>query len=86
MKTEQAKKPNAPKKSVVYSVNGEEQTSEEDRLTVEEILDRAGFQPATDYTLSRDSDGHVFQRLDEVVKLKKHDRFTATWSGPTPVS
>lgn len=69
-----------------YFVNGEEQTAEDPFRTVSQILELAGFLPVHEYELTRDSDGHTFERYDERVELHEGERFTATYIGPTPVS
>jgi hypothetical protein len=74
------------KKPIVYFVNGEREESDERELSVQEILSRAGFTPTDEWTLSRDSDGYVFQSQDELVRLHEDERFTATRNGPTPTS
>ena len=79
---------------VKYFVNDEEVTHTFDKpperkkftLSVGEILASAGFAPAEEYELTRDSDHHLFDSLDEEVPVENGDRFTATFKGATPVS
>jgi len=71
---------------VTYFVNGEKQEATEDRLTVAQILERAGFTPATEYHLIRDEGHHKYTDYDEEVHLHDGERFTATFIGPTPTS
>jgi hypothetical protein len=73
-------------KTVTYYVNGEEQTTTKDKLTVREILTEAGFTPAEEYRLIRDEGNHVYKDYDEEVPLHENERFTATFLGPTPTS
>lgn len=73
-------------KTVTYYVNGEKQTTRQEKLTVREILTAAGFTPVTDYQLTRDEGHHVYRDYDEEVPLHEDERFTATFVGPTPVS
>jgi len=73
-------------KTVTYYVNGEKQTTTQDKLTVREILTVAGFTPVTDYQLTRDEGHNVYRDYDEEVPLHEDERFTATFVGPTPVS
>ena len=73
-------------RTVTYYVNGEAQTTTQDKLTVREILTAAGFTPVTEYQLTRDEGHHVYRDYDEEVPLHQHERFTATFVGPTPVS
>jgi len=78
--------PAAKRKTVTYYVNGEAQTTTKDKLTVREILTEAGFTPAGEYRLTRDEGHHVYRDHDEEVDLHEHERFTATFLGPTPTS
>ena len=60
-------------------------------LTVREILDMAGNQPANDYYLIEFiGDGCTnrkeFKDLDERLKVREHARFAAIYRGCTPVS
>ena len=80
--TDPATQPN----TVTYYVNGEAQTTAHHKLTVREILTAAGFTPVTEYQLTRDEGHHVYRDYDEEVPLHQHERFTATFVGPTPVS
>lgn len=69
-----------------YYVNGEAQTTDEHKLTVRQILENAGFTPAEQYELIRDEGHHKYTNLDEEVPLHKGERFTAKFTGVTPVS
>lgn len=80
----EAKKPD--KKATKYFVNGESQRTTEKKLKVRTILVNAGFEPAEDWILSRDKDGHEFKNLDELIPIHKDERFTAKATGPAPVS
>lgn len=73
-------------KTIEYFVNGETETTEEKKLTVHQILESAGFTPSSDYTLTRDEGHHDFTDPNEEVPLHEHERFTATFNGPTPTS
>ena len=73
-------------RTVTYFVNGEPQTTEEHKLAVHTILAGAGFDPVTDYRLTRDNGNHVFEDYDEEVPVHDGERFTATYIGPTPTS
>ncbi len=75
------------KHDIVYYVNGEEETTDSSELTVAQILEGAGFTPASDYTLAsenppRDYDSHY----EEEVKIHPNQRFQAKFKGPTPTS
>ena len=79
---------------IKYFVNGEEVTHAFQKaperkifkLTMREILESAGFTPAEDFELARDSDHTIYAAPDEEVPVENGDRFTATYKGPTPTS
>ena len=72
---------------IKYLVNGEEETSSKSELRVKEILENAGFTPATDYTLASENPPEDFDsRYDESVKIHPNERFQAKFKGPTPTS
>ena len=71
--------------AITYSVSSEPQQTSEHRLTGREILERAGFKPAEDYTLTRD-DGNKVIDLDKHESIREGERFTATFKGITPTS
>ena len=80
--------------NVKYYVNGEEEVHEYNKgpdrkqfsLSVREILTEAGFTPVEHYELTRDSDNHKFESLDEHVPIEFGEKLTATYKGDTPVS
>jgi hypothetical protein len=74
------------RKTLTYYVNGEAQMTMKDELTVREILTAAGFTPVDEYRLTRDEGEHVYHDYDQEVPLHEHERFTATFLGPTPTS
>lgn len=77
----------AKPKTTTYFVNGEEETTTEDRLTVKAILENAGFSPATDYTLKSENPPRDYDSdYEHVVDIHSHQRFQALFKGPTPVS
>ena len=55
-------------------------------VTPRKILIAAEFEPADDWTLTRDSDGEVFDAIDKEFEVKEGESFTATFKGITPVS
>jgi hypothetical protein len=71
---------------IKYFVNGEEQVTRDRSLKVAQILEFSGFMPVHEYELTRDSDGHTYKHYDQEVELHEGERFTATYTGPTPVS
>ena len=79
-------------KIIHYKVNGEEQTTERDTLTVEEILRSAGRAASidvaqiNDYYLESLDDGRKYEDLAEQVSIKEGDQFLAIHRGKTPVA
>lgn len=71
---------------VTYFVNGEPETNNERELTVQAILESAGFTPASDYVLSSENPPRQFTDLNEAIKVHEHERFNALFKGPTPTS
>lgn len=76
--------PNA--KVIHYTVNGEPQETVERKLTVSQILTKAGFTPPAEYDLTRDEGNHTFKDQNEEVPIHEAEKFTATFRGPTPTS
>lgn len=74
------------KKVTTYFVNGERQETDEKELKVKAILANAGFDPTSEWVLSRDEPPEEFKDQDELVHIHQDERFTATRSGPTPTS
>lgn len=77
--------PNHPHETP-YTVNGEEETTIEDNLSVRAILESAGFTPATDYTLKSENPPRTYDNYDELVNIHPHQRFQAQFKGPTATS
>ena len=79
-------------KIIHYKVNGEEQTTEYDTLTVEQILRNAGrgasidVTQINDYYLESINDGRKYENLAERVTLKDGAQFLAIHRGKTPVA
>ena len=77
----------ADQRKIRYFVNGEEETSSKPELTVKQILENAGFTPATDYTLASENPPEDFDsRYDTPVRVHNEQRFQAKFKGPTPTS
>ena len=75
------------KKETRYFVNGEEENTKAESLTVRVILDQAGFQPVEDYTLkSEDPKENYDSHYDREVRIHEDQRFEALHKGPTPTS
>jgi hypothetical protein len=73
------------KGTIHYSVSAEAQVTDEHKLTGREILELAGFTPADDYRLTRDSGGKEIG-LNEEVPIHDGEAFTAIYRGITPTS
>ena len=56
------------------------------KLSVRDILTLAGFTPAENFELTRDSDNRKFPSLDDEVPVEHGDHFTAKYNAPTPAS
>ena len=69
-----------------YTVNGEDQQTVEKMLKVEQILENAGFTPATDYQLEDDASAKTYTDLAEEIHVHEKQSFTATFTGTTPTS
>lgn len=75
------------KHHITYFVNAERETTEAAELKVREILEKAGFKPADDWTLKsldpkKDFDTHY----EEEVHVHEDQHFEALHKGPTPTS
>lgn len=72
--------------SIEYTVNGETEETAKD-LTVKQILENAGFTPATDYVLKSENPPQDFGGdYERLVKIHQHQRFQARYKAPTPTS
>lgn len=75
-----------------YKVNGEEQITQKDFLTVREILQNAGEAASIDlsqinsYFLENVETGQKYENADDRVDLKEGDQFLAIHVGQTPVA
>ena len=75
-----------------YRVNGEEQTTPHNRLTVEQILRNAGRNASIDvsqiddYFLQRIEDDRKYETTSDVVDIHEGDQFLAVHRGRTPVA
>src|SRR4051812_2578531 len=59
-----------------YTVSAEPQETTEHKLSVRAILEGAGFEPAEDYTLTRDNGNKTLTDLDEEVPIHESESFT----------
>ena len=81
-----------PSTTIHYTVNGEAQTTERGRLTVEQILRQAGAAASIDvsdianYFLESVADGRKYEDLADYIDLKNGDQFLAVHVGRTPVA
>lgn len=74
------------KKPTIYYVNGEEQQTHEKTLTMGQIVEGAGFTPASDYELEDDADHKKYTDPSAEIHVHQKQRFTATYKGTTPTS
>ena len=79
-------------KPIRYTVNGEENTTIENPLSLESILRNAGAGAAIDvsdlqsYYLENTADGRKYENLDDLVTISDGDNFVAIHVGSTPVA
>ena len=79
--------PHEHEKDITYFVNDEAQVSTEKKLTMREIVEGAGFSPASDYELEENDHGHgTYIDPDDEVVLHNGQHFTVTYTGVTPTS
>lgn len=78
--------PDEKKKPTIYYVNGEEQQTDEKTLTIGQIVEAAGFTPASDYELEDDANHKKYTDPNEEIHVHQKQRFTATYKGTTPTS
>ena len=80
------------KKTIRYTVNGEENVTDVNPLSVEVILRRAGAGAAIDvndigsYYLENTADGRKYEKLEDLVTISDGDIFLAIHAGSTPVA
>ena len=78
--------------TIHFKVNGEEQTTKQASLTVEEILRNAGSAASIEtsqidsYYLENIIDGSKYENLADVVVVKEGDQFLAVHVGRTPIA
>ena len=90
--TRKRKDTQAVDRAIHYKVNGEEQTTRDDTLTVEMILRKAGAAASIDvsqidsYYLENITDGRKYENLAEQVVLKDGDQLLVVYAGKTPVA
>ena len=79
-------------KPIRYTVNGEENTTVVNPLSLESILRSAGAGAAIDvgdvgsYYLENIADGRKYENLDDLVTISDGDKFLAIHVGSTPVA
>ena len=82
----------ALEKTIRYAVNGEENVTDVNPLSVKVILSRAGAGAAIDvndigsYYLENIADGRKYENLDDLVTILDGDKFLAIHAGSTPVA
>lgn len=93
-KIEIRRKPDRPPGTphdVHYQVNGEDQITTENTISVEEIMRRAGTSAAIDVEdldsyLLEHVDGTKYERITDSVTVREGDEFLAIYQGATPVA
>lgn len=86
------KKIGSSEKPISYAVNGEENTTLVNPVSLETILRNAGAGAAIDvndlgsYYLENTADGHKYENLDDLVTISDGDKFLAIHVGSTPVA
>ncbi len=79
-------------KAIRYTVNGEENVTDVNPLSVEAILRNAGTGAAIDvndigsYYLENLADGRKYENLDDLVTISDGENFLAIHAGSTPVA
>lgn len=79
--------PDEKKHEITYFVNAEKETTEKHELSVREILEKAGFKPADQWTLkSLDPREDFDSEYAREVHIHEGQHFEALHKGPTPTS
>ena len=79
-------------KAIRYTVNGEENATDVNPLSLEAILRSAGAGAAIDvddissYYLENITDGRKYENFDDLVTISDGDKFLAIHAGSTPVA
>ena len=79
-------------KPIRYNVNGEQNTTLENPLSLKTILRNAGIKASIDincldsYYLENTVDGRKYEKPDDLVTLSDGDNFLAIHAGSTPVA
>jgi len=70
-----------------YTVDGEPLETDKHELTVRQILEGAGVNPAERYLIELRGDEQVpLKNLDEEVHMHEHMKFITAFIGPVPVA
>ncbi len=91
-KLELTRKPPTDRAEVHYKVNGEEQITRTNPVSLETILQRAGAAASIDindlgsYYLENIADGSRYQNFDAPITIKDGEQFLAVHVGATPVA
>lgn len=91
-KLELKRRPPAGPPQVHYKVNGEEQTTTINPVSVEAVLRQAGAAASIDiadpgnYYIESITGGSKYQNLNDLITIKEGDQFLAIHVGPTPVA
>jgi hypothetical protein len=72
---------------VTYFVNGEQETAPAAEPSVSQVLEGAGFTPATDYTLVSENPPEDYgSDYERRIHVHPNQRFQARYKAPTPTS
>lgn len=72
---------------IEYFVDNEVQRTDNPDLTVAQILQKAGLDPATHYLIElRGHDQVPLRDINQVIHIQEKEKFISVFSGPTPVS
>lgn len=75
------------KNAIDYTVDGAPQETAEARLTVREILRRAGLDPQNHYLVELRGANQIDHKdLDEQLHIHEKEQFISVFTGPTPLS
>jgi len=71
-----------------YSLDNEPQSTDQQKMTPNEILRKGGFDPAAYYLVEIEPNAQKsFQgKGDEPIEIHEHEKFVAIFTGPVPVS
>ncbi len=71
-----------------YTVDTDPQSTDQQKMTPNEILRKAGFDPAVYYLVAIHGESQQsFQgKGDDPIEIHEHEKFVSIFTGPVPVS